>query len=142
MARLAKRLTPKPAPEPEVQAPEAQSEPVVEQEQPQEQPAPAPNPFDEMMEKEYNHRLDVEMSKARNKITERSSRLMIQEHGINDHQPDALGHDSDFYENLADAIKSNDPRLGATKEDVYQYLYDLEFTEMRKLDAIKQEFKK
>jgi hypothetical protein len=133
MAKIAKRqFAPEPAPT------------IQPQQEPQAEPQPElqTSPFDEMIEKEYNHRLDLEISKARSKITERFSRLMVQEHGKDDHVPDALGHDSDYYENLADAIKSNDPRLGATKDDVYQYLYDLKFTEMRKLDAIKQEFNK
>lgn len=98
------------------------------------------SPFQEMLVKEYHAALDKQIATATNKVMERFTRLMSQERSPDDVQKDALGNSSDFYENLVTAVQTGDPRIGKTKEEVYDYLFKLNFTGMRDIAAIKQEY--
>jgi hypothetical protein len=126
---------PQPQPEPEDQLSKdvpSPAEPATMAEQPEE------TPFDEMIRREYELALDEQIKKAVDKINRRATALMSQESSITDVILDNLGHDSDWYEDLALAVQNKDPRVGQMKEDVYKYLADLGFTEMKPLESIKQ----
>jgi hypothetical protein len=99
---------------------------------------PSEMPFDEMIKRELDLAIDSEIKQALNRIMKRQTALMSQESSLADIVKDELGHDSDWYEDLVDAVRNNDTRLGASKEEIYEYLYDLEFTEMRSLDALRE----
>lgn len=124
-----------PQPEPEDQLPKdvpSPAEPATMAEQPPE------TPFNEMMRREYELALDDQIKKAVDKINRRATALMSQESSITDVVQDGLGHDSDWYEDLALAVQNKDPRVGQTKEDVYNYLADLGFTEMKPIEILKK----
>jgi hypothetical protein len=97
---------------------------------------PSEMPFDEMIKRELDHAMDLEIKEALNKIRKRQTALMCQESSLTDVIPDELGHDSDFYEDLIEAVQRNDPRVGDTKEEIYEYLAGFEFTRMRPLEAL------
>lgn len=124
---------PQPEPQPH---PEAQPEPQ-QQEQAQEQ-QPEPVSFDNLVKREYEYAMDQEIKKALNKINRRVTALSAQESGLIDVIKDALGHDSDWYQDLEIAVRNNDPRVGQTKEDVYRTLEALRFTDMKPLATIQQ----
>lgn len=96
-----------------------------------------------MLDSEYNRILDEQISKALSKMQERFGRMMVQEQGLGDKPKDRLGYNTDDYENMIKQIRARDLNEGSsTREEVYQQLYNLKFTEMRKLDLIKQEFRR
>jgi hypothetical protein len=114
---------------------QSQSQP---QQQQQSQETEEPSPFDAMIKREYELAMDKEIKKALSKINRRKTALMSQESSLTDVQVDALGHDADWYDDLEIAVRSNDPRVGSNKEQIYSYLEGLKFTEMKKLEAVKQ----
>ena len=148
MARITKKLNLPPEPEPQSE-PEATranifttvSEPQIEQIQQSQQQQEA-SPFDSMLDSEYNHILDQQINKALAKIQERFGRMMVQERGLGDKPKDRLGYNTDDYENMVKQIRAQaaNESSGYNREEIYQKLYDLKFTEMRRLDLIKQEF--
>lgn len=151
MARITKRMNPKTSsesePEPVSTISEPEPEPVstftrsISEEPQSEQQQEEASPFDSMLDSEYNHILDVQISKALSKIQERFGRMMVQEHGLSDKPKDKLGYNTDDYENMVKQIRARDLNEGSsTREEVYQQLYNLKFTEMKRLDLIKQEF--
>lgn len=96
------------------------------------------SPFEEMMKREYEYAMDQEISRALSKINRRAIALSCQESSLTDVVNDSLGHDADWYEDLELAVRNNDSRVGETKEEVYKYLEDLKFTEMKPLEALQQ----
>lgn len=99
------------------------------------------SPFVDMLKREYEAELDKQISAAVNKVSARFGMLLSQERNPGDVAKDSLGNRSDYYENLVTSVQQGDPRIGKTKEEVYQYLAkNLPFTEMRNIEAIKQEF--
>jgi hypothetical protein len=149
MARITKKLNPIPSSQPVAE--EQQQQPIAEQ-QSQQPPQPQPeqqqqqeaeaSPFDSMLDSEYNRILDEQISKALSKMQERFGRMMVQEQGLGDKPKDRLGYNTDDYENMIKQIRARDLNEGSSREEVYQQLYNLKFTEMRKLDLIKQEFRR
>lgn len=102
---------------------------------------PPLEPFEAMQKREYNYTLDQEIKKGMQKISERFARLISQENTPTEVAKDSIGNTSDYYERIMNAIHAGNYQwLADTKEGVYQFLYDLDFTEMRKLEAIKQEY--
>lgn len=143
MARITKRLNPKTSSEPEPEPVSTFTRSISQEPQPeqeQQQQAEQASPFDSMLDSEYNHILDVQINKALAKIQERFGRMMSQERGLSDKPKDKLGYTTDDYENMVKQIRARDLNEGSSREEVYQQLYALKFTEMRKLDLIKQEF--
>jgi hypothetical protein len=96
--------------------------------------------FGNAIDRDYRRALEEGITKALDKVSRRFSMMLSQERNPMDVARDALGNDTDYYENLMDAIRSGDPSAGSTLEDVYLRLYNLAFTEMRSLDAIKQQY--
>lgn len=139
--------TDQPSETPETE-PQAETEPETEPEQmlpASTTDAPAPmtdqppeTPFNEMIRREYEFAMDQEIKKALNKMNSRATALMSQETTLTPMIEDALGHDADWYEDLVLAVQNNDPRVGQTKEDVYNYLADLGFTEMKPIETLKK----
>ena len=98
-------------------------------------------PFARMLREEYEHALNAEIHKGTQRVMTRFTRLYSQERTPTDVVKDSLGNTSDFYENLVNTIQSgNTKAIGDTIEDVYKMLESLPFTEMRPLDALKQEY--
>ena len=117
-----------------------------EQQQQQTQPLPEapeiPDPARTMLKEEYDYALQQEIRKGTAKIEERFVRLVSQEKNLMDRQYDALGNSSDDYERIAKAIRSDNLlALGESTEEVYRMLYDLDFTGMRPIEAIKQQYR-
>lgn len=117
-----------------------------QQTQTQTQPLPEapeiPDPAKVMLKEEYDYALQQEIKKAVAKLDERFVRLSSQEKTLTDIKCDALGNSSDDYERMVAAIRSgNESILGDTTEDVYRMLYDLDFTGMRPIEAIKQQYR-
>lgn len=105
------------------------------------QPEPELDPLGTMLKREYDHAVEQEIKKGVQKISDRFSRLVSQENTPTEVAKDALGNTSDYYERLIHAIQSDNSRsIADTTDGLYQLLYDLDFTEMRKLSAIKQEY--
>lgn len=120
--------TPKPSPAQTTTTEQQTAEPELE-------------PFEAMQKREYNYTLDQEIKKGMQKISERFARLVSQENTPTEVAKDSIGNTSDYYERIMNAIHAGNYQwLADTKEGVYQFLYDLDFTEMRKLEAIKQEY--
>lgn len=107
------------------------------------QEAPDPgsvDPFTQAVIKAYNDELDKEIKKGLNQIHERYIRMMAQENPTVDMRPaiDELGNSTDWYKNLYWAIK--DGAEPGTKEQIYSKLQTMNFTNMRKLEAIQQQY--
>jgi hypothetical protein len=100
------------------------------------------SPYQDMLKREYDHAVDEEIRKGIRAISERFTRLYSQERHPTDTTPhDTLGNNSDYYERIMTAYQSgNWQALASTTEDLYTMLYDFQFTEMRKIEAIKQEY--
>lgn len=96
--------------------------------------------FDKAVDRDYNKAMEDEIEKGLRQIMERFVRMLAQEPNPNVFAVDALGHDTDFYENLMDAVRSGNPAAGSTREEVYLNLYNLPFTGMRSLEALKQQY--
>lgn len=96
--------------------------------------------FENRIDQEFNNAMEEEIKKGVQAIYRRFNMMLAQERTPKDHAKDALGHETDFYENLVNAVQSGDPSAGKTTEEVYLNLYNLAFTGMRSLDALKQEF--
>jgi hypothetical protein len=96
--------------------------------------------FAQALDNEYQTELDKEIKKGMNAIHSRYIQLQAQENPAVDLRPaiDALGYSSDWYYNLWWAIK--DKAEPGTKEEIYTKLYNLTFTNMRKLEAIQQQY--
>lgn len=112
---------------------------------PEQQPIPPAGeelePYEAMLKREYDHAIELEISKGMQKVNERFARLLSQENKPTDVAIDALGNSSDYYERIVRSVQSDNWQWFAdTREGVYQKLYDLDFTEMRKLEAIQQEY--
>lgn len=107
-----------------------------------EQQGEGAEPYEQMLKREYDHAVELEISKGMQKVSERFARLVAQENKPTDVAVDALGNSSDYYERIVRSVQSDNWKWFAdTREGVFQKLYDLDFTEMRKLEAIQQEYK-
>jgi hypothetical protein len=100
------------------------------------------SPYQDMLKREYDHAVDEEIRKGIQEISERFVRLQSQERSPTDTSPhDNLGNTSDDYERIVTAYQSDSwQALAPTIEEFYAMLYDLRFTEMRDIEAIKQEY--
>lgn len=105
-----------------------------------EEGGPQKSAFGSAIDRDYRRALEEGIKKAMDKVSRRFSMMLSQERTPMDVARDALGNDTDYYENLMDAVRSGDPSAGSTLEDVYIRLYNLAFTEMRSLDALKQQY--
>lgn len=108
---------------------------------PAEQQPPELDPYGQMLKREYDHAVEQEIRKGIQKISDRYSRLVSQENTPTEVAKDNLGNTSDYYQRLMNAYHSGNSRsIADTTEGLYQLLYEFDFTEMRKLEAIKQEY--
>lgn len=100
------------------------------------------NPYQEMLKREYDYAVDQQIRKGIQALNERFTRLYSQERNPTDTSPhDNLGNTSDYYERIINAYQSgNWQALAPTIEELYAMLFDLRFTEMRNIEAIKQEY--
>lgn len=132
-----------PQPQPQQQAPDwaADVPAPVQPPSPQTPAEEGVDPYAAMLKREYMHAVNQEIVKAIQKCSERFARLLSQERTPTDVASDNLGNTSDDYERIVNAYQSgNSEALANSIDELYQMLDDLDFTQMRKLDAIKQEY--
>ena len=99
------------------------------------------SPYQEMLKREYDHAVDQQIRKGIQAVSERFTRLFSQERNPTDVAKDSLGNTSDYYERIVNAYQSDNwQSLANTTEELYAMLFDLRFTEMRNIEAIKQEY--
>lgn len=99
------------------------------------------SPYQEMLKREYDHAVDQQIRKGIQAVSERFTRLFSQERNPTDVAKDSLGNTSDYYERIVNAYQSDNWQfLANTTEELYTMLFDLRFTEMRNIEAIKQEY--
>ena len=130
---------PEPTIDPQTDQPTPPSGPTTTDE-----PVQMSSPYQEMLKREYDYAVEQEIQKGTRMIRERFARLLSQEKTPTDVAVDNLGNSSDDYERMVNAIQGDNPQALAadgTREGLYEMLYSLDFTQMRKLEAIKQEYK-